>query len=97
MGCIKVVIPRSLNTSLTSSRRRTPLRFGGGFQVGRLARSRFFASDISPAPRGGCPPPLFYSLRAITVPVNYQIALRAAVDPSRKRDPVSMAAARAFL
>src|SRR5262245_2301022 len=43
--------------NLTSSRRQTLSRYGGGFQVGRLVGSRFFAGDSSPNPRRNCPAP----------------------------------------
>jgi hypothetical protein len=41
--------------SLTSSRRQTPARYGGGFQVCRLVGSRFIASESSLAPLRACP------------------------------------------
>src|SRR5215510_15093414 len=82
---------------LTSSRRQTLPRYGGGFQVCRLGGSRFFAGDPSPAPLRDCPPLLFDSFRAVAVPMYDQIASRTTIDACRKRDPVSMAAARAIL
>src|SRR5215468_3811448 len=83
--------------NLTSSRRQTLPRYGGGFQVCRLVGSRFFASDSSPAPLRGCPPLLFYSFRAISISMYHQVTFRAAIDSRRQRDTVSMAASRAIL
>src|SRR5262245_15558330 len=83
--------------TLTSSRRQTLSRYGGGFQVCRPVGSRFFTGDSSPAPRRDCPPLLFDPFRPVAVSVDDQAALRAAIDPRRKRDTVPVAAARAIL
>jgi hypothetical protein len=82
---------------LTSSRRQTLPRYGGGFQVCRLVGSRFFASESSPAPLRACPALLFYSFRAISISMDHQPAFRAFIDPRRQRDSVSMATSRAIL
>jgi hypothetical protein len=82
---------------LTSSRRQTLARYGGGFQVCRLVGSRFFASESSPAPLRACPALLFYSFRSIPISMDHQPAFRALIDPRRQPDLVSMAASRAFL
>jgi hypothetical protein len=81
----------NIETKLTSSRRQTLPRYGGGFQVGRLVGSRFFASDSSPAPRRDCPPLLFDSFRSVAVAVDDQTASRATIDPRRQRNMIPMA------
>src|SRR5262245_51547412 len=81
----------SKSNNLTSSRRQTLPRYGGGFQVGRLVGSRFSASDTSLAPRRDCPPLLFDSFRAVAVSVYDQTASRAMTDPRRKRNLIPMA------